>query len=425
MKKSNTQMKKRLVVQIENHLGWGPGQAWTNKDFQKLSELIFEDTGKQLSVTTLKRVWGRAEPIANPSVTTFDILSEFLGYASWRNFQQSGRNGNLILPKIKVSYRIWQLGLGAAMVLFLVLIFWRGKKEGSERSPEANSSAALEEVSFTFTKVTTGYPNTVIFKYDLGAFRYDSICIQQSWDTSKRIPLNASNGLVTSTYYQPGYYLAKLVADNQILKERDLYIPTSGWQGIVLGREGELSYLNTEVIEEKHNIHVDREVLEKMEELKESTLYLAHLSDAPVIEGDAFKLKTVFRTTDFLENSICGTMNMTITGTREVISLAFSAPGCVGDLSFFIANEMVQGKNHDLSAFGVVEDQWVDCEVVVDAGVLKIFLNGAPVFQRKLRESLGKIGGVQWYFDGLGEIRELTLMDQKHELPLVPVDISD
>ncbi len=425
MKKSNAQMKKRLVARIENHLGWGSGQFWTNKDFGKLSEQIFEITGKQLSVTTLKRVWGRVEPIANLSVTTYDILSEFLGYDSWRDFQQSSRPEKKTIHLIKRPYPLWKWGVGTIVALVLLLIFWRGKKEVAQPSSKLNNIAELADVSFSFDKVASGYPNTVIFQYDLGTLSYDTLCIQQSWDIEKRIPLSESKGLVTSTYYQPGYYLAKLVVDDQIVEERDLYIPTLGWQGIVLGTEGKLSYLKTKVLKDAQGIRVDPKVLDELEAFKGGELYLAYLSDNPVINGDAFRLRTVFRTTDVLESSICNTIRMTVTGTREVVSLAFSVPGCVGDLSFFMAGEMVHGKNHDLSAFGSTKEQWIQCEVVVEDQEVTVLLGGEAVFQKQLQQSLGKIGGVQWYFEGLGEIRELTLEDNQQTQALVPGNIVD
>ena len=75
-----------LVAQIEEQLGWGSGSDWSNKDFEELSDRIFDSTKKRLSVTTLKRIWGRAEMVANPSSATLDILSEFIGYKNWREW---------------------------------------------------------------------------------------------------------------------------------------------------------------------------------------------------------------------------------------------------------------------------------------------------------------------------------------------------
>ena len=82
----------------------------------------------------------------------------------------------------------------------------------NRETPTSNPSlpALSDSIRFSFEKVTTGYPNTVIFRYDVGNTPYDSLTLQQSWDTSKRIVLTEPQGLVTTTYYYPGYFLTKL-----------------------------------------------------------------------------------------------------------------------------------------------------------------------------------------------------------------------
>lgn len=60
MKKDVFSKLQQLTTLIEAQLEWGKAESWTNKDFETLSEQIFVQTDKQISVTTLKRLWGRA-----------------------------------------------------------------------------------------------------------------------------------------------------------------------------------------------------------------------------------------------------------------------------------------------------------------------------------------------------------------------------
>ena len=76
---------KRL---IEEKLGWGHSTDWTNRDFDQLSEKIFEATGVNLSQTTLKRIWGKVKYDSAPTVTTLNTLAQFLGFEQWRDFRQ-------------------------------------------------------------------------------------------------------------------------------------------------------------------------------------------------------------------------------------------------------------------------------------------------------------------------------------------------
>ena len=71
----------------EDQLGWGSSSEWTNQDFEKLGELIFEKTGVRLSASTLKRVWGKVKYESAPTLTTLNTLAQFSGYENWRNFR--------------------------------------------------------------------------------------------------------------------------------------------------------------------------------------------------------------------------------------------------------------------------------------------------------------------------------------------------
>ena len=77
--------------------------------------------------------------------------------------------------------------------------------------------------------ITTGVPNSVIFEYDASKSPSDSVFIQQSWnkDLSTQVPKNQNQH--TSIYYYPGYFKAKLVVGDKIMKEHDLFIQSDGW----------------------------------------------------------------------------------------------------------------------------------------------------------------------------------------------------
>lgn len=58
----------------------------TPKDFEFLSECIFEKFHERISPTTLKRLWGYLPETTTPRKSTLDILSMFVGYDNWKNF---------------------------------------------------------------------------------------------------------------------------------------------------------------------------------------------------------------------------------------------------------------------------------------------------------------------------------------------------
>lgn len=60
----------------------------TPKDFEFLSECIFEKFHERISPTTLKRLWGYLSETTTPRKSTLDILSKFVGYDNWKIFTE-------------------------------------------------------------------------------------------------------------------------------------------------------------------------------------------------------------------------------------------------------------------------------------------------------------------------------------------------
>ena len=58
----------------------------TPKDFDFLSEMIFDKIHQHISPTTLKRLWGYLSEPATPRISTLNLLAQFVGYDSWEAF---------------------------------------------------------------------------------------------------------------------------------------------------------------------------------------------------------------------------------------------------------------------------------------------------------------------------------------------------
>jgi len=408
-----------LTKQIEFKLDWGDRQTWTNKDFTTLSEHIFSKTGKQISVTTLKRLWGRAQLIAKPSQATLDILAEFANYEDWRSFEKQFPLKTTLKPTSAKNY-FAVLGSTAILILIglgMLGIFSFQKQEVPPVSVEG-SMAKPETIRFEHEKITVGYPNTVYFRYDIGNLSYDSIQIQQSWDKGRRITLEKPKGLASSTYYMAGYYATKLLVNDQVIVEKDLYIPTQGWQALIGGNMPQLIYPKPEQLYQNESISLDQAVLQEMNQYPGSSLWLSNLLPTPSINSSQLDLETEFRMTA-TEKSICQNMWIVVTGSKDVFRFQLSIPGCVGDLMFFLNMDMVSGKSKDLSAFGVTPSEWTNFKLKVRDQQLIASVNEDPVFAHELSGDIGKVGGVQFIFEGIGEVRTLSMKDKKQSLNLI------
>ncbi len=60
----------------------------TPTDFELLSDDVYKRTGRTISVTTLKRVWGYVSAGHGTSYSTLSLLCRYVGFADWDSFIQ-------------------------------------------------------------------------------------------------------------------------------------------------------------------------------------------------------------------------------------------------------------------------------------------------------------------------------------------------
>jgi len=79
----NQETLDRLRQEIAEKVG---REIRTPKDFDYLSEQIFEQLHQHISSSTLKRLWGYLPSNTTPRTSTFDMLAQFAGYTDWQDF---------------------------------------------------------------------------------------------------------------------------------------------------------------------------------------------------------------------------------------------------------------------------------------------------------------------------------------------------
>lgn len=94
---------EKCCQQIADRLGWGPISTWSQKEFEQLSDEIFDKTSVRLSITTLKRAFGRLNYDGVPYKTTLDTLAKFNDFGNWYLFSLSAvqENEQATLPRIE------------------------------------------------------------------------------------------------------------------------------------------------------------------------------------------------------------------------------------------------------------------------------------------------------------------------------------
>jgi len=413
----------------EDKTGWGDSGEWTNQDFVILSEKIQERTGVALSHVTLKRVWGKVKYDSLPNTHTLDTLVQFLGYSNWREFKSQNGNGNagreksagMVINgngvhrssgkaaperKRKIPYR--PLAITAAALFVAVLIMYL-----KWWSPKA---VAKSDYSFSSKKIVSeGVPNSVVFNFDATKSPYDSVVIQQSWDTHRQVKVSKWQHQHTSVYYLPDYYKAKLIVGGKIVSMHRLLIKSNGWLPIVIqepvpvyfsrqdaARDGKLSLSAQEI--QSRNI--------KMQPSPPTVLY-SNVTDLGPIYSNDFTFETSVRN-DYREGAAaCQNTNIYILCEGTAIAIPLCAKGCVSNLDLLFTGFFASGRQEDLSAFGVDFNSFVKVKVVSKNGKGVIYINDKPVYTVTKDILTSKIVGFDFGFQGTGSIDYVKLSNGK------------
>ncbi|MBO3696851.1 hypothetical protein [Roseivirga sp. E12] len=393
----NRELLKYCLRRIEKKLGWISNDLWQNQDFDLLSDRIFDETGVKLSVTTLKRVWGKVNYSSEPSISTLNALAKFIGYDNWSDLKNSEQFSAAPKPKSKPSINLRPVVILIALALTTVAIV-----SFSQRSKPID----LSQVKFGAEPVTLGLPNSVVFTYDFGDNEVEEATIQQSWNEKLTFSIDPNKEAATGIYYYPGYFKAKLLANNRILKEQDLHIRTDGWMATI-NHSDSPRYLYNHELSTNGRIRLTEGLLKEIhDEDSESVDLLTYhfFDDFESTASDDFVFETRFRNTYKKSNGICQRVQVLVHAKDGVFLTPFSIPGCTSDLYLITSGESHSGKENDLSSFGIEATQWNDFRLEVSKGMAHYLLNQELIFTQPYETNIGDIVGFKFRFEGAGEL---------------------
>jgi len=405
---------------IEQLLNWGDSSQWINQDFENLSERIFEKTQVRLSVSTLKRIWGKVKYDNSPTMATLNTLAQFLDYESWREFQSKNlvvEQKEAVLPlhmepkKGKIPSGVIRISSIAVLTLVGIGLIFLLVKGTSKQEEE------VFDAKFELRKISDDLPNSVVFNYDASGFHSDSVFIQQSWDPNRREKVDPNGTQHTSLYYMPGYFLAKLVINNEIQKEDVVFIKTKGWKGII-GEDNQAPpvYLHSDEIEKKSALGITSAQLKDKTGsavFNNAMLTFTNVREFDGLTGSAFSLELKVKNNATVEESACRQVAITLLTKGGAIIIPLAARGCISDIGLLTGERWISGKDHDLSAFGTdfADFEKVKCKVADH--MFEVYLNDKLVWKEEQKESVGEIVGLRVAFQGPGEIKEVRLSDSE------------
>jgi len=409
---------------LEQKLGWGSVEEWTSEDFQNLSDAILAATDLSLSVTTLKRLVGRVHYNATPHPTTLNAIARFLEFDNWRVFKQKLSTPpdpiveksipEVTLP-VKATTRKPRWVLPALFLTLLTVLFLVGWQKQTATF-EAFSAEVKEQVQFSTRPLSEGLPNTVVFEYDVSNISGKTFEIQQSWDQRKRFTIDPTRQEVTSTYYYPGYYRAKMVVDDQIVKEHDLFINSNGWMAAI-EQNPIPQYILPEEWQRSPYLSVQAELVASLHEREKIPVLAYYLvQDFGDLKSSDFKVETRFRHTFIDGKAPCQFSYLTINCTNGFMRIPMSIAGCVGEISARFSDLVFAGAKMDLSGLAYQDREWQAMQLTVNNKQVELTINQEPVLSGQFSKDIGEVVGFRFKFRGAGEVDELKVWNERDDL---------
>ena len=410
----------------------GASAEWKSYDFEKLSMDICESTGVSLSISTLKRVFGKVSYTNLPSVHTLNTLARFVGYEDWTAFRQQHAAPASIptIPATPASHTSTSSPTSAfasapipsaphasasparrhplthwwpLLILPIALLGYSvlNRKTGNHPLPLAGFAFSCNKA------VSEGVPNSVVFHYKAPVASTDSVFIVQTWDMRRKKAVPANGSEYSAIYYHPGYFNAKLVVDTQIVMTRNLMISSGGWLGLVENDPIPL-YFTKDELRKKEGVGVDSATLARyhLSLLPEAPrVRLFYIKDLGNLSDADFSFETTLSNGFNQGSGVCQYVEVLIQCKNDVFIIPLVAKACIGNIYLWTPGKGITSQEADLSGFGCDLTQWSTLKVVSIHRQVSFFVNGHQAASVSFTHEPSDIVGVQYRFTGTCAVR--------------------
>jgi transcriptional regulator with XRE-family HTH domain len=404
---------KTSVIEIFNRNGYSDLASMTQRDFDHIGEQLQEKSGILISGTTVKRLaYGEFSRL--PQIATLNAIANYFNYKTWQEYKTSKIKAEPeVEPVQKINRRkvnLKYLSVPGVIIILASIYFFR----------TANGTVNnAEKASFSFRKNTSNdIPNSVVFNYNIDEVQADSFFIQQSWDKNRRVKIYKKNYTLTDIYYEPGYHIAQLIANDSVIRTADVSIPTDRWFFYAIDNIVNYSseYIKVDTFVNKGSLGLTIPQLQRnnIEVSKDKRYHYVYFPSQMNIPGDNFKYKTRIRMQE-VRNSVCPYIEIELYCQRSFMVMRSTTKGCAHEAFIVFGEQSKKGSDTDLLPITFDMSQWTDIEITVKNKVAIVKINDKEVFTTRYTTDTKYLSGLGYISNGLCEVDsvELTGLDGK------------
>ena len=401
-----------IIDSVEQKLNWEERSKWANRDYIELSKKILEETGTQLSTSSLRRIFGVGDDLPKnytPQRETRDALCRFIGFESWYDYiEKKDRKTR------RKSSKIWWL----LSVLMLAMIVWLIIQKGYKKN--LMNEKEVKEVVFEGEQLyATTFPNTVVIKYKVKGYKkpysiyWDDSTVDRDREATTTI-LKKDSGVITHTYFDKD--LSRILlqdGDKKTLAILSSYVSTQGWECFVKQGKTHFRVDSSLFVNKTTNFVTNDYLLSKGITPGQPYRVFYRNNNDFGIDGGKFtfhsEFKPIFRE-DYVD---CAHVQVLLGGTRGQFFFTLAQKGCSGVIKNINLNrKALSGEENDLSGFTLENNKWADFRVEVADNVAQIYLNGEKILDEEFPGYLGEMMCIRIEFKGNGVLKSAEYLSE-------------
>ncbi|GAA0559225.1 hypothetical protein [Chitinophaga japonensis] len=397
---------KASVIEIFNKNGYSDPARMTQRDFDYIGEQLAQKSGILISGTTIKRL-AYGEFTRLPQVATLNAIANYYDYKTWQDFKAGKIDEGPAKESAKEPERRFNIKYWSVPVVIIILgsFYFFHSTKGTLKN--------AEKASFSFRKNTPNdIPNSVVFSYNIDEVQADSFFIQQSWNENRKRRIYKKTYTLTDIYYEPGYHIAKLIANDAVIKTADVSIPTDRWFFYAIDNIANYTtqYIKVDTFNNNGSLGLRIQQLQEnnIEVSKDKRYHYVYFPSQMDIPGDNFRYKTRVRMQE-VRNSLCPYIEIELYCQRSFMNMRCTTKGCAHEAFVAFGEQLKKGSDNDLLPITFDVNQWTDIEITVKNKVAVVKINGKEVFSTRYTTDTKYLAGLGYISNGLCEVDKVEL----------------
>lgn len=403
-----------LKNELESKYNIGDRTTWTHQDFENLSAFIQKKSSISVSVSTLKRLYGKIATNSTPRHSSLDAICIYLGYKNWYDYQQKKKSAAPIKKdkarknnKGKFSTALYLIIAISLLTgsYFIIDIFDNPVKQNMNRK-------FIFETADTFGIV----PYPIRLKVDIRNLKGGEFQITHP-EKDEAIVLKDKDSVLHFFFRKAGIHELSLLQEGKKLKTIKIYTVYDEWTAeVYFNNKPTLHFTKNQLLDDT-TLTIPMEQFMTNVKLDGFRIikYLSGYDD--VFPLDYFRIKTRYRYVPIDGYDACLKSYLTIAGKEGHLSFPLAHRSCLKTLHVFIDNNNKHYQViNDPELFSYNNPEWVNMLIIKNHRKVKVYRDNKLIINEECKSTWGDFLFVKYLFVGNGEIDYLRIFDRHHSL---------